>query len=35
MTLTDELKNFSLEVGLDLIRVTSAECLSSAAERIK
>ena len=34
MALTDELKDFSLEVGLDLIRVTSAEYLS-AAERIK
>jgi epoxyqueuosine reductase QueG len=35
MALTDELKDFGLEVGLDLIRVRSAEYLSSAAGRIK
>lgn len=35
ISLTDELKNFGQEIGLDIVRVTSAEPFSDAAERIK
>jgi epoxyqueuosine reductase len=35
MSLTDELKNFAEKVGLDIVRVTSAEPFLEAAERIK
>ena len=33
--LTAELKNFAREIGLDIVRVTSAEPFSDAAEKIK
>jgi epoxyqueuosine reductase len=35
MSLTDEVKNFGYEIGLDIIRVTSAEPLQKASERIR
>lgn len=34
-SLTDELKDFAEEVGLDIIRITSADPFSDASERIK